>query len=598
MNRLEQEGLTRSPLIVANDPELVVALRRRFPHAFLAHVFHNQLSCKARTRGRYAAAADVTFAVSEFTARWVAQYYALLALAVRTLPNGVDAERLHPGSSEPAGVPTIGFAGRTGREKAPDLLLRAALKLSDKTRAFAVQIVGSNHWGRFERDDYQQELESLTGELTSRGIEVRRLGHVSRADLPGALRGTQIQVVPSRWDEPFGLVTLEGMATGLAVVASRTGGTPEVLGDAGLLFARDSVEELAAHLEKLLADPALRADLGSRARARALTFPWMRTWETLRAGIGLPGVRSGTVPGLVSVIIPAYNSAGFLAEAVESALGQTYPQVEVIVADDGSTDETPAVAAQFAGRIEYVRQENGGTASARNAALRRARGEFVALLDADDRWLPHKLARQIPVFRESPRVGLVCAGVRFFSEYAGQPGWEELPPDRLTLADLLAQRMPPSQTTVYARAALDAAGGFDETLRGGEDWDAALRVTVSWEVRGLPEILAEARVHPGNKGADKRRSFARGMKVLTRHARLHRASAECRASAGKTAARLREFCASAERASATSAWRAGERWPAVRKMVRALWLHPQALLRLVRRLKPGGGELTAAEENS
>ena len=103
---------------------------------------------------------------------------------------------------------------------------------------------------------------------------------------------------------------------------------------------------------------------------------------------------------LVSVIIPCYNQGKYLAEAIESALNQTYPHVEVIVVNDGSTDNTAEVAARYAGRITYVEQENGGPSAARNAAIGVATGSLIAHLDSDDRWSPQKLERQVPMFAD------------------------------------------------------------------------------------------------------------------------------------------------------------------------------------------------------
>jgi glycosyltransferase involved in cell wall biosynthesis len=100
------------------------------------------------------------------------------------------------------------------------------------------------------------------------------------------LRKAHIHVVPSRWDEPFGLATLEGMASGLAVIASRTGGTTEVVDGAGLLFERDSTDQLADHLTTLLGDVKLRDEYGVRARARAEKFSWARTWTEIQKATG------------------------------------------------------------------------------------------------------------------------------------------------------------------------------------------------------------------------------------------------------------------------------------------------------------------------
>ncbi|WP_157947632.1 glycosyltransferase family 4 protein [Abditibacterium utsteinense] len=221
------------------------------------------------------------FAVSDFTSRWIEECYGYNPGEVKTLYNAVDSNHFRPASVPPFGVPIINFVGRTGREKAPDLLLRACLELSRKTTDFELQIVGSNYWDKFEMDEYQQELLSLTTELEKRGVRVTRPGHIGRAMLPEIIRRAHIHVVPSRWDEPFGLTTLEGMACGLATVGSATGGTPEVIGDAGLLFERDNVAQLTAHLELLVRDQTTRLNYTKRARERAEQFSWERCWDNL-----------------------------------------------------------------------------------------------------------------------------------------------------------------------------------------------------------------------------------------------------------------------------------------------------------------------------
>jgi len=279
---LRRSGLYTRPLVLINDPEMTVYLRHHFPRATILHWFQNQLEASPRFRRLLPAAADVTAGVSDFTSRWVADYYKIDN--VPTLYNGVDLDQFRPAlpqEAEAAGPPAVSFVGRTGIEKAPDLLLRAALTLSETVTDFRVLLIGSNHWDRFELDDYQRELQGLVAALEARGVAVLHPGHVGRAALPAMLRRAQIHAVTSRWDEPFGLTTVEGMATGLALVASDTGGTPEVVGDAGSLFERDSADGLAACLEPLVAGADLRAEQGRKARARAAEFPWERTWATL-----------------------------------------------------------------------------------------------------------------------------------------------------------------------------------------------------------------------------------------------------------------------------------------------------------------------------
>ena len=278
---IRERRLDERPLVVLNDPEMAVFLRSRFPGAFIAHWFQNQQECKPWARARFGVSVNGTAAVSQFTAAWVENYYGITRGSVRVVHNAVDAAIFQRPREKPVGPPVINFVGRTGMEKGPDVLLKAALRLARNGLVFRLQLLGSNHWDRFELDDYQCELASLTDALVRAGIEVRRPGHIPRADLPRELSRAHIHVVPARWDEPFGMTTIEGMACGLATVASATGGTPEVAGDAALFFERESVEELASHLARLIREPELRAEYADRGRRRAEQFTWERTWSGL-----------------------------------------------------------------------------------------------------------------------------------------------------------------------------------------------------------------------------------------------------------------------------------------------------------------------------
>ena len=276
---IRKNGASELPMVIQNDPEMALYLRLKFPKAYILHHFHNSNACNERFRAGFASSVSVATAVSEHCAQWNRTYF---GTDIQVLCNGVDTNRFFPANTTPEGPPVINFVGRTDRQKAPDLLLRAAILLSEKTKNFGVQILGSRFYGYSEPDAYQSELEALSRDLEQRGITVRRPGFINRHALPDELRKAHINVVPSRWEEPCGLVTFEGMACGLATVASRTGGTPEVVGEAGLLFKRDSVEELAEHLHGLVTSRSRCSELGRRARTRAEELTWDKTWQRLR----------------------------------------------------------------------------------------------------------------------------------------------------------------------------------------------------------------------------------------------------------------------------------------------------------------------------
>ena len=205
---------------------------------------------------------------------------------------------------------------------------------------------------------------------------------------------------------------------------------------------------------------------------------------------------------LVSVIIPTYNRAAYLAHAIRSVRGQTYPNVEIIVADDGSTDNTPEIVAAFGDAVTYLSlPHRGQPAATRNAGLEVARGEFVALLDSDDLFLPHKLAHQLRTFEAHPDAGLVYSNGRFFRDDPEQPtGYvlDGLPtPSGDALADLLRGNFLSTPVVLFRRACLDAVGTFDERpdFFAVEDYDLWLRVAAQSPVIYAPGDVAAIRRH-------------------------------------------------------------------------------------------------------
>lgn len=190
-------------------------------------------------------------------------------------------------------------------------------------------------------------------------------------------------------------------------------------------------------------------------------------------------LQTGRTPPMagVSVIIPTYNRAGFLKEAVDSVLSQEVSDVELIVVDDGSTDGTPDLLARYGDRLRVIRQENAGVSAARNAGLRRAAGDLIALLDSDDLWLPGKLAAQTAFFQANPE-SVVCQTEELWvrrgrrinpgKRHRKRAGWIFIPSLSLCLVSPSAVMM--------RRSLLDEVGLFDESLPACEDYDLWLRI--------------------------------------------------------------------------------------------------------------------------
>jgi len=203
---------------------------------------------------------------------------------------------------------------------------------------------------------------------------------------------------------------------------------------------------------------------------------------------------------LVSVVTAAYNMGQYVRQAVDSVLAQAGPAVEVIVVDDGSTDDTARALAAYADepRVRVISQANAGQTKAKNAGLRAARGEFVRFCDADNAWRPGKLLRQLPLLRANPAVGVVYGDVALIGP-AGEP--LPAPPvkrwsGRIT-GRLLADNFVTFNTTLVPRRVLEEFGGFDESLRMAIDYDLWLRVSTKYEFLHVPEPLVDYRIWGG-----------------------------------------------------------------------------------------------------
>ncbi|WP_376694882.1 glycosyltransferase family 2 protein [Wenzhouxiangella sp. EGI_FJ10305] len=211
----------------------------------------------------------------------------------------------------------------------------------------------------------------------------------------------------------------------------------------------------------------------------------------------------GSLP-LVSVIIPAFNAARFLPRALASVAAQSYPavRIETIVVDDGSTDDTLTLARALEAKtpgMQVFSQPNQGVSAARNLAIAASSGELIAFLDADDRWLPDKIAAQVEVYRTNPAVGLIHCGFGFVDQDGvALPDWPRQ--SRLDQGDILLEFLCDffliTSAVMVPRSVLDAVGGFDESLKVGEDNELFLRIVSAFQVGCVPRFLLERTVRP------------------------------------------------------------------------------------------------------
>ncbi len=203
----------------------------------------------------------------------------------------------------------------------------------------------------------------------------------------------------------------------------------------------------------------------------------------------------------VSVIIPVYNCECYIAQAIESALNQTYSNYEIIVINDGSTDNTRQILQPYLEKIRYFYQENQGLSATRNRGIKMAKGELIALLDADDFFLPNKLQEQIAIFDAQPTIGLVQSGWRVVNEIGEkiedvQP-WHKSP--ELDLVSWLKWKATNPSGMIFQKKWLERVGGFNENLRRLEDFDIVIRLALAGcRATWFPKVAVCYRQHSGN----------------------------------------------------------------------------------------------------
>lgn len=229
------------------------------------------------------------------------------------------------------------------------------------------------------------------------------------------------------------------------------------------------------------------------------------------------------VDGKVSIITPCYNGERFIAETIESVLAQTYAHWEMIIVDDGSADRTAQIAAEYAakdGRVRVLRQPNGGTASARNRALREADGRYIALLDADDLWEPDFLERQLAFMREKD-AAIVCCSYRHIDEHSREIQHPTMAMPRITPADMRVMNRIGCLTGLYD-ASTHGVVYLHEELKSIRDdyaywYEIVCKAGCAY---GNPDILASYRVLTGSTTGNKLRLVTKQYRFYRRFLRL------------------------------------------------------------------------------
>lgn len=435
-----------------------------------------------------------------------------------TIPNFVDVGAFHPGRNDALraqlGIPADALVALTAAaikrsHKRIDALIEAFAGLRAASPECPAWLVVAG-----ARDAETDELAALaSGRL---GGRVRFLVQHPRERMAELYRLADVFVLASL-SEMMPIALLEAAASGLPCLVHRHPVLEWIVGPGGLVADLASPAAFTCAMQSLLLDADRRRALGGLARAhcvehfgeaavvariidqyRAVLAPDQAMDAPRPPRPAAPAPPTPITPApTVSVIIPAWNSGRWVREAVQSALDQTAPPTEIIVVDDGSTDDTIEQLAPLKDRIRLVRQANQGVAAARNAGVARAAGDVIAFLDADDVWAPRKLELQLAALAEHPELGLVGAGVYDWPGQAPPSPAPHAPIARVSWRLLVVRNEIATSSIIVRREILAQVGGFDPALQGPEDHDLWLRIAEAVPIGRLETPLVGYRTTPG-----------------------------------------------------------------------------------------------------
>ncbi len=337
--------------------------------------------------------------------------------------------------------------------------------------------------------------------------KVKYLGYIPQEEMPYIFACANMLAFPSLF-EGFGIPLIEAMSTEIPIICSKSSCLPEVAENSAIYFDANSPKEICEAIYKVYSDENLRKNLIEEGKKRRDFFSWEKcTSETVEHIKKLYKPREKqqsklSEKPLVSIITPSYNQGQFIRETIESVLNQSYDNIEYIVMDGGSTDETVSILKEYDDRITWVSEKDGGQADAVNKGIRVAKGEIIGWLNSDDTYYPDAVKRAVEVLKKFPDVEMMYGeGMYIDTESNETERYETKPFTREKLAEECFICQP---TAFFTKNIVQKAGMLNADLQLCMDYELWMRIGKITEVLYIPEYLATSRMYIDNKTSSRR----------------------------------------------------------------------------------------------
>lgn len=353
-------------------------------------------------------------------------------------------------------------------------------------------------------------------------LPIRHLGFVRPGVVQLLYRNATALVFFSLY-EGFGMPLLDAFAAGTPVICSNTTSLPEVGGEAVLTCDPLDIEAMSALMERIIRDEGLRTELIERGKARLKLFSWETSARNLREACQRVAQGVGNLPAnftqgpLVTIVTPSFNQGCFLKRTIESVLQQTYPHIEYLVMDGGSSDESVDILKEYGEQFSWVSEKDRGQTDAINKGFARAHGEILAYLNSDDVLEPEAVEKVVNFLLDHPEVDLVYGEANYIDkedQVIGKYPTREYSFKHLTGEDFICQ-----PAAFWRKRIAERVGPFDTRLHIVMDYDYWLRIAkAGGKIVHLHETLASSRLYAETKTLSRREDvFAEIMQISKRH---------------------------------------------------------------------------------